>query len=166
MSLVVNDGIVDSGVSTVTLTTSAATYTTNWDGNTLIYPFGTWYKWPASTQGTGTLSTTVSRSASYSFRVAGATTSGFYQESLNLNTYVISVTLYDRASNSAQYNQAALFEGNTQLMTLPMTSTSAWSVNHTYVAGRFMADVGFRVTGNTSTSRYVYFDDIVINVWN
>jgi len=165
MSLVVNDGIVDSGVSTVTLTTSAATYTTNWDGNTLIYPFGTWYKWPASTQGTGTLSTTVSRSASYSFRVAGATTSGFYQESLDLNTYVISVAIWNRCSNSAQYNQAALFEGNTQLLALPMTSTSAF-FGQTYTANRFMANVGFRVTGNTSSSRYVYFDDIVINVWN
>jgi hypothetical protein len=162
LSLVVNDGVIDSGISTITLTTSTSHRITNWDNNVMA----PWYTY-ASTGGTATLSTTVSRSPSYSLRIAGGGSgTPYFQQSVPVNTYVISVILYDRCSNSAQYNQAAMFESTTQLMTLPMTSTSAWSVAHTYNANRFMANVGVRVTGNTSTSRYVYFDDIDIYVWD
>ncbi len=170
ITLTVNDGWVNSTVSTTNILNSSATINEGFEyGGGL----GAWFKNTGSTT-TGVTATAVTSSTvaphggTYSMSIAGtsgSSSSRYYEQDLAINAYLVSATIYTRSSSTSSIAGALYLDGTIQGSNFTL-STSAWQTNARTGINKYVTNLGIRATYTTSSSRSLYTDDITYVIWN
>jgi len=174
ISLVVDDGTVNSSVDTVTFTTPQATYTTGFEGGSLNDSAGnTWIPTSYGTMGPVGAYDAEAHSGSYSYRMKdcnnflGDCGSGWHKLTNYSGRYIYSVSVwmvtptYDKFPNL----DAGLYDGET--LQIHYDGNNFYT-QYSWTANKIVTNLNFRLNGNggaTWLPHAMWFDDISVTVW-